>query len=288
MKILISIQAESTKIVGNAEFMKAGYDAQLKSIVLLKNKGNILPLAKTKTVYIPKRVVPAARDWFGNSTPERIEYPVNIDIVKKYFNVTDDASKADLAIVFVKGPNSGVGYNIEDRKNGGNGYVPISLQYGPYTATNARAQSIASGDPVIDSTITNRSYKGKTITASNVTDLNSILDTKTAMHDKPVIVCMALTNPAIVSEFENKIDGLVVSFGVQDQALMDILSGKTEPSGLLPLQMPADMHTVETQKEDVPQDMQPYKDSEGNVYDFAYGLNWKGVINDARTAKYKK
>jgi len=70
--------------------------------------------------------------------------------------------------------------------------------------------------------------------------------------------------------------------------LMDILSGKTEPSGLLPLQMPVDMQTVETQKEDVPQDMKPYKDSEGRSYDFAYGLNWKGVIDDARTAKYKK
>ncbi len=278
---------ESTKIVGNAEFMKAGYDAQLKSIVLLKNKGNILPLAKTKTVYIPKRIVPAARDWFGNTTPERVEYPVNIDIVKKYFNVTDDPSKADLAIVFVKGPNGGVGYSKEDRQNGGNGYVPISLQYGPYTATDAREHSIAAGDPVVDSTITNRSYKGKSTTAGNVTDLKSILDTKTAMNGKPVIVCMALTNPAVVSEFESKIDGLVVSFGVQDQALMDIISGATEPSGLLPLQMPSDMHTVETQKEDVPQDMQAYKDSEGHLYDFAYGLNWKGVISDARTSGYK-
>jgi len=34
--------------------------------------------------------------------------------------------------------------------------------------------------------------------------------------------------------------------------------------------------------------LQAEKDSEGNVYDFAYGLNWKGIINDARTAKYKK
>jgi len=34
--------------------------------------------------------------------------------------------------------------------------------------------------------------------------------------------------------------------------------------------------------------LQAHKDSEGNVYDFAYGLNWKGIINDARTAKYKK
>ncbi len=279
---------ESTKIVGNPEFMKAGYDAQLKSIVLLKNKGNALPLAKTKTVYIPKRTIPAARDWFGNATPERIEYPVSMDIVKKYFNVTDDPSKADLAIVFVKGPNGGVGYDKDDRQKGGNGYVPISLQYGPYTATNARAQSMAAGDPVVDPTITNRSYKDKTITASNVTDLNSILDTKTAMNGKPVIVCMALTNPAVVAEFESKVDGLVVSFGVQDQALMDILSGTTAPSGLLPLQMPADMQTVETQKEDLPQDMKPYTDSEGHVYDFTYGLNWKGVIKDTRTEKYGK
>ena len=280
--------AQSTKTVGNADFMKAGYDAQLKSIVMLKNKNNTLPLAKTKTVYIPKRTVPAARDFFGNMTQERIEYPVNIDIVKKYFNVTEDPSKADLAIVFVKGPNSGVGYSSDDRKNGGNGYVPISLQYGSYTATGAREQSIAAGDPVIDPTITNRSYKGKTVTANNATDLKTILDTKAAMNGKPVVVCMALTNPAVVAEFEPQIEGLVVSFGVQDQALMDILSGKTEPSGLLPLQMPADMQTVEIQKEDVPQDMKPYKDSEGHSYDFAYGLNWKGVINDARTAKYRK
>ncbi|MES1214042.1 MAG: glycoside hydrolase family 3 N-terminal domain-containing protein [Bacteroidota bacterium] len=280
--------SQSISIVGNADFMRAGYDAQLKSIVLLKNKSNILPLAKTKTVYIPKRVVPATRDFFGNMTAERIEYPVNIDIAKKYFNVTDDPSKADIAIVFVKGPNSGTGYSKTDRQNGGNGYVPISLQYDSYTATDAREQSIAAGDPVVDPTITNRSYKGKTIVANNITDLKSILDTKAAMKNKPVIVCMALSNPAVVAEFEPKIDGLVVSFGVQDQALLDILSGKATPSGLLPLQMPANMETVETQKEDVPQDMKPYKDSEGHVYDFGYGLNWKSVINDARTAKYKK
>jgi beta-glucosidase len=38
--------------------MKAGYDAQLKSIVLIKTKNKTLPIAKGKTVYIPKRVTP--------------------------------------------------------------------------------------------------------------------------------------------------------------------------------------------------------------------------------------
>jgi len=278
---------QSKKIVGNPGFMKAGYEAQLKSIVLLKNKGKVLPLQKQKTVYIPKRFTAAGRDWFGNVTPEKTDYPVSMDIVKKYFNVTDDPSKADAAIVFVESPKGGTGYSKEDRQKDGNGYVPISLQYGPYTAEYAREKSIAAGDPVVDPTIADRSYKGKTVTANNTSELKTILDTKAAMGDKPVIVCMTLNNPAIVAEFESKIDGLMVSFGVQDQALMDILSGVAEPSGLLPVQMPANMRTVEEQKEDVAHDMQCHVDSEGHKYDFGYGLNWKGIISDARTTKYK-
>lgn len=28
--------------------------------------------------------------------------------------------------------------------------------------------------------------------------------------------------------------------------------------------------------------------TEGNIYDFGFGMNWKGVIDDERTAKYNK
>jgi beta-glucosidase len=55
----------SKTVVGSPEFMQAGFETQLKSIVMLKNKGKVLPLTKMKTVYIPKRTVPAGRDWFG-------------------------------------------------------------------------------------------------------------------------------------------------------------------------------------------------------------------------------
>jgi beta-glucosidase len=75
---------------------------------------------------------------------------------------------------------------------------------------------------------------------------------------------------------------------VQDQAILDIISGASEPSGLLPMQMPSDMKTVETQKEDVPFDMICHVDSEGNTYDFGFGMNWNGIIKDARVEKYKK
>jgi beta-glucosidase len=50
--------------------------------------------------------------------------------------------------------------------------------------------------------------------------------------------------------------------------------------------MPLNMTTVEKQMEDVPHDMIPYQDANGNVYDFGFGLNWYGVIKDSRTAKY--
>ncbi len=278
--------AASEKIVGNAAFMKKGFDAQLKSLIMLKNHLNVLPIQKNKTVYIPKRVIPAGRDWFGNVTEEKIEYPVNPELVKKYFNVTDDASKADIALVFVQSPDGGVGYESSDKEKGGNGYVPISLQYSAYTAEDARSQSIDYGDTVIDTANHNRSYKDKSFTARNHTDLKTILDTRKAMNDKPVVVIVQVNRPMVFNEFEKEVNGIIASFGVQHQAILDLLSGKVEPSGLLPLQMPANMSSVEKQQEDVPQDMQPHKDSEGHSYDFGYGLNWKGVIHDKRTEKY--
>jgi beta-glucosidase len=107
------------------------------------------------------------------------------------------------------------------------------------------------------------------------------------MKGKPVIVSVNLANPMVFSEFEKNADAIVADFGVQGQATLDILTGKNEPSALLPLQMPANMKTVEQQFEDVPHDMKCYTDNQGHVYDFGYGLNWKGIINDARITKYK-
>ena len=90
-----------------------------------------------------------------------------------------------------------------------------------------------------------------------------------------------------MGEFEPSADAVLVNFGVQNQAVLDLISGIAAPSALLPLQMPASMQTVEEQFEDTPRDMKCYKDSEGNTYDFAFGMNWKGVIKDKRTTNYK-
>lgn len=278
--------SETKRIVGKPEFMAAGYEAQLKSIVMLKNINNTLPIEKSKTVYIPKRYVPESISFFGQKSPAKWEYPISPEIADKYFNVTEDPEAADVAIVMINSPDNGStqGYSEEEAKNGQNGFLPISLQYGEYTATEALDPSIA-GD-IRNNDVLNRTYKGKTVTANNSSDLKLIMDTKTAMKDKPVVIILRMSNPTVVNEFEKDIDALLINFEVQDQALLDILSGAREPSGLLPLQMPFDMLAVEKQLEDVPLDMKVHIDSKDNAYDFGFGLNWKGIISDNRTAKY--
>jgi beta-glucosidase len=280
------LDVEHTKeTVGKPEFMTAGYNAQLKSIVLLKNHDNVLPLQKGKTIYLPKKYIPSVQGFFGPPSKERWEDAVQADLIKRYYNVTDDPSKADCAIVFVSSPSGGAGYDANDVKNGGTGYMPITLQYGNYTATTAREHSIAAGDPA-EPTVKDRTYKGKSITAANYNDLKTIEETKKAMNGKPVIVAITLAKPTIPAEFEKEATAIVASFGVQNQAMLDILTGATEPSGLLPFQMPANMQTVEMQDEDIPHDMLCYTDADGHTYDFGFGMNWHGVIQDARTAKY--
>ena len=279
------LEVETTKqTVGKPEFMAAGYEAQLKSMVLLKNQKQALPLKTGIKVYVPKKFTPAGRNFLGVETPESMAYPVNINIVKKYFTVTDNPDEADVAIAFISSPNTGNGYQAEDVKKGGNGYFPISLQYGEYKAIEARAVSIAGGDPL--ESFTNRTYKDKSVKATNITDLAMVTETYEKMKGKPVIVSINVDNPMIFSEFESKANAILVNFRVQDQAILDILAGKAEPSGLLPMQMPASMSVVEKQAEDAPHDMQSHKDAAGHVYTFGFGMNWKGVIQDARTAKY--
>jgi len=280
--------AAATETVGKPEFMQEGYDAQIKSVVMVKNHSGVLPQAGKKKVYVPKRHYPAYAGRFGlwGAHPDYWDWPIARPVVEKYYEWTDDPAAADFALVLIQEPYSGTGYDVKDRAKGGNGYVPISLQYRPYTAQYARAVSIAGGDP--KESFTNRSYRGKSVKTDNEDDLNVLAATRKAMGGKPVVVVIAATRPFVPAEFEPLADAILVNLGVQHQALLDLVSGAAEPSGLLPMQLPADMRTVEEQFEDAPHDMRCHVDADGNAYDFAFGLNWNGVIDDARTRKYGK
>jgi beta-glucosidase len=264
---------ESKKIVGSDSFVKKGFEAQLRSVVLLKNKNKILPLAKKQKVYIPRRRTKEGFNWFGMPAPAiDDEMPVDIAVISKYFDIVGSPGEADCAFVFIESP-ANKGYTRET------GYIPVSLQFKPYTSHSAREKSIAAPED-------NRSYKGKTVSTRNEPHLDMVLETKKTMGSKPVIVFVKMMNPAILGEFEGNIDAILVDFGVSPEALMDIVSGKVEPSALLPFIIPKDMDTIERHNEDLPFDMEPYRDECGNSYDFCFGLDWKGVIMDERVKKY--
>ncbi|MBR4568760.1 MAG: glycoside hydrolase family 3 C-terminal domain-containing protein [Bacteroidales bacterium] len=277
---------EATATVGNPDFMAAGYKAQLKSVVMLKNHSSVLPERGRLKVYVPKVYQPARQGMFGGQAAEgRWVDPVPASMVDNYYDRVDNPKDADFALVFISEPAAGSGYDRSDREKGGNGYVPISLQYEDYTAAYARGTSIAGGDPYED--FTNRSYKGKTVTTSNKSHMQLVRDTRKAMGAKPIVTVISISRPMIMSEIEPYTDAILLSFGIQNQAILETVSGANEPSGLLPMQLPANMQTVEEQFEDLPRDMVCHTDTDGHKYDFAFGLNWSGVIDDSRVKNYK-
>ena len=277
---------KSQETVGCVEFMNEGFAAQVKSVVMLKNHAQTLPLKGRLKVYVPKRTQAGIYSRWGNAVKGKPyeDHGVSLNLVKKYFDVVENPAEADVALVFIKAPTVGRGHYEWDVKAGGNGYVPISLQYGDYTAKYARKESLAGGDP--KENFKNRTYRGKSITTYNKVEMETVLKTRKEMGSKPVIVAVQAERPMCFHEIEKAADAILIGFEVQNQAFLELISGKAEPQGLLPVQMPKDMRTVEENMEDVPFDLKCYKDTDGNIYDYAYGLNWSGVIKDWRTEKY--
>lgn len=167
-------------------------------------------------------------------------------------------------------------------------WYPASLQYKQYTATKARDKSIA-GLIRKDGTESNRSYNGNSTVqdSPNYGDFEALEYARSVAGDIPVIVAMTSEHSIMWGEVEPLADVILLSYvKTYNDVIAEIILGQTEPSALLVAQQPASMDAVETQYEDVPRDMECYVDANGNTYDFAFGLNWSGVINDERVQKY--
>ena len=247
------------------------------SIVMLKNNGIIAQRDSKLKAYIVSN---------GD------ELPVGKKVLKGYFEIVDNASEAEVAIVFVDSPKCvNTGYNTDAEE-----WCPITLQYRPYTAdADCVEEDSITGDVKIEKTespygivenktVENRGYYDAENTVANEADLDLILST--AELGIPTVVCVNASGAFCVDEFEDKVDAILVGFGVDKSNYLPLVAGQVEPSALLPLQMPASMEAVEAQQSGAPRDMECYVDANGNTYDFAFGLNWTGVINDTRTERF--
>jgi beta-glucosidase len=298
---------ESKEIVASQDKLDAGYQAQLDSIVMLKNDGETVAAAdaeswKDKTVYIPRNFDTGQAGLFGPG--EYTEGPgLTVEIAEQYFGtvVTDEAvedadgkvtsytapdlSDVDLVLVGMDSPSSGAVFANSGHDEATGEWYPLSLQYRPYTADGANVRQVSiSGDILPDGTQENRSYFGNTSRTSNEADLDAFERAVAAVEasgkDIPVITVLKAKNPTVPAEFEAKSDAILVGFGVSDQALIETAIGLNEPQGRLPIGFPASMDAVEKQLEDVQEDTEPYVDAAGNSYAFGFGLNYAGPITD--------
>ncbi len=87
----------------------------------------------------------------------------------------------------------------------------------------------------------------------------------------PTIVDIYLDRPAVIPEIAEKSVGLIANFGATDVALLDVLFGKYNPEGKLPIELPSSMEAVRKQKEDVPYD------SANPLFPFGFGLTYDSI-----------
>lgn len=331
----LDVQA-SAAAVANAEDTAAAFDAQEKTIVMLKNDGVISENTGSDkpTVYIPLVYTPATIGFVGQNYYSA-DLPVEMEILEQYFNVVTDTvsetltgpadengeatlayedvirasqeelAACDYALVFTRSPKNTSGWSI----TGGfdmetQSYVPLSLQYGEYTANSESVKKESEAGRMVDTPTQtpygeqmtkgkeNQSYYGATAKLDNATDLDMIRYAQENMpEDAKVIVAVNTTGKSpvasmVVNAFEADSDAILYGLNIDNRAFLDIAAGKVEPSALLPIGLPANMEAVERQSEDLPRDMECHVDTAGNTYSFGFGMNWSGVINDERTAAY--
>ena len=84
----------------------------------------------------------------------------------------------------------------------------------------------------------------------------------------PTIVTVYLDRPAILTNLQDKVAGLLGNFGISDAGLLDVLTGKAKPQGKLPFELPSSEEDVDHQAEDVPHD------TKHPLYRFGFGLTY--------------
>ncbi|KEY57509.1 glycoside hydrolase family 3 N-terminal domain-containing protein [Serratia sp. DD3] len=73
-------------------------------------------------------------------------------------------------------------------------------------------------------------------------------------HNIPTVISVYLDRPAILTNIVDKTDVLLANFGASDQAVLDVITGKSKAQGKLPFELPSSWQAVLEQKEDVPHD----------------------------------
>jgi beta-glucosidase len=83
----------------------------------------------------------------------------------------------------------------------------------------------------------------------------------------PTVVAIHLERPAVIPEISAAAGAVLAVFGARDAALLDVVFGRAEPRGRLPIQLPRSMDEVRLGRPDVP------GESADPLFDYGDGLS---------------
>ena len=217
-------EEKAGEVVGRQEFVEAGKEAQRKSIVLLRNEKDALPLAKDTKVYF---------EDYGKVYGKMKPGPGKV-YTEDYEGLTfvSTPEQADVILLWVK-------------------------------------PTIRPLFPADDSPLR--------VNLSNCAVDVKYINSLTAK--KPTVLVINYANPFVIDEVYNqqtnkRFLGVLATFGVEPEALLDVVTGKYNPTGKMPFTTPVSQQAVEKNKEDLP----GYKEGEGYaLFKFGEGLGYKQV-----------
>ncbi len=105
----------------------------------------------------------------------------------------------------------------------------------------------------------------------------------------PTITVINFSSPWLIQEIEPNASAVIGTFGVKTEALMDVIRGKFNPSGKLPLTIPAGPEALAIDRMDVPGfDEAPsyvYQAKSGDKYGYDFGLTYKKELRKTKSGR---
>lgn len=265
---------QAALVVANPKHWKDARDAHVKSVVPLKNQGDLLPLGK-EAVRQKKVYVECFRS--EQEKADRETEALGQLLEEKYgFLLTKDYQEAELAVFFVN-PTSGAYFHATK------GYLELDICEGKLV-------------PDVDSQGRPAGSTHQETTLCGVGRLQEISRNLRSRGGK-VIASVNFTLAWLLGNVEPYADALLAGFDTYPEAVIDIITGKELPNGKLPLTLPRNDQVIAVNSEGVcvsrndvpgydkdrymPDSMKDengkayaYRDAGGNYYQLGFGLEW--------------
>ncbi|MFK8059226.1 MAG: glycoside hydrolase family 3 N-terminal domain-containing protein [Polaribacter sp.] len=246
-----------------------------KSIVLLQNKNNVLPLNKDiSQLYVGGPFAGEIRTLLGN-----------------YYGLSSNLVTLLEGIVGKVSPITRVQYRAgaminQSNKNKGNNYS--------YLASKADATIVALGLTIVMEGEENEAIgsadKGDNISMQLPENQLDYLRKMRGKHSKPIIAVIFAGSPVDLTEVSKLVDAIIYAWYPGEQggnAIADVIFGDVSPSGKLPITFPKNV-TQLPNYEDYNMSDRTYKYmTKEPMYPFGFGLSYSNlVISDVKTSKY--